>query len=122
MEKDVQFDEFVKFVATDERHPVYFDRHWIPQFLVCDPCNVQYDYIAKVETIERDAEAIFKHLGLPWTTLPRKNSHGANETRNLIDLYSDIDSRDLQRLVGIYRIDMDVFGYSEPWPKPTLTR
>lgn len=73
--KDVEFEEFVKFVANG-KNLIDFDRHWIPQFFVCDPCNIHYDYVAKFETYESDLGNIFPELGwnchIKTLTAPRK--------------------------------------------------
>ena len=124
-ETHVKFWEFVKYIVEDNSNPLRYDRHWVPQFYVCDPCNVQYDYVAKVETFQRDIQAIFRHLNITWPgwqRLPRRNSHTSGERKSLEAAYASISSIDLQKLVDIYKPDMAVFGYSEPWLEARLSQ
>ena len=122
MTKDVLFSEFVKYVASLS-NPLTFDRHWVPQYFVCDPCTIEYDYIAKVESLERDAQAIFNTLDIPWNDTASKNSHGQGKNgSSLAEQYAATSDDDLRKLSEIYRLDMELFGYREPWLERRLHR
>lgn len=48
------FRHFVDFLlATD---PSEYDTHWRPMWRQCNPCDVSYDKIIKVETMKSDFE------------------------------------------------------------------
>lgn len=59
---DVTFAEFVKYFIQSERTKNHRDRHFIPMYDHCKPCQIGYDYIAKLETLEKDTLYILKQL------------------------------------------------------------
>lgn len=59
---DVTFAEFVKYFIQSERTKNHRDRHFIPMYDHCKPCQIGYDYIAKLETLEKDTIYILKQL------------------------------------------------------------
>ncbi|NWI64611.1 CHST9 sulfotransferase, partial [Todus mexicanus] len=59
----VSFQEFVSFILSKQPHSL--DIHWKPMFLLCDPCNMQYDILGKYETLGLDSEHVLKVIGAP---------------------------------------------------------
>lgn len=59
---DVTFAEFVKYFIQGERTKKHRDGHFIPMYDHCKPCQIGYDYIAKLETLEKDTIYILKQL------------------------------------------------------------
>ena len=60
------FDEFVEYLidpATTRYEP--FNGHWRPQFDLCHPCAVRYDFIGHFETIGEDSEYILRRSRRP---------------------------------------------------------
>ena len=52
----MHFEEFVKYIIDMDTR----NRHWNAIHKVCKPCTVQYDYILRLETLERDLK-LFSH-------------------------------------------------------------
>ncbi len=58
------------------------DKHWQDQVSMCHPCYIQYDYIAKLETMDVDAQPLLQLFGA--TELPELNvakPNGTDSTR-----------------------------------------
>ncbi|XP_027743632.1 carbohydrate sulfotransferase 8-like isoform X2 [Empidonax traillii] len=64
----VSFQEFVNFILT--KPPNALDIHWKPMFLLCNPCNIDYDVLVllrqrkleitliKVKAMQKDADSL----------------------------------------------------------------
>ena len=97
--------------------------------LKCDVCNIEYDFILKVETLEEDSMFLLKELQLndKITNVPHLN-HNANEAemdrlcgyaRNYNDralcefrvFFSTLSWAQKRKLFNYYRVDFEAFGY-----------
>ncbi len=67
--------------------------------------NTKIDFIGRIENIQEDANAIFKHLGLPESSIPQLN---ATARPKHTECYCD-ESKAL--IEGLYREDFETFGY-----------
>lgn len=114
VEKDgpVTFKEFVSFLIDTRDKP--YDSHWSRIWNVCQPCNVHYDFIGKVETYENDAHYVMKIRGLLKAignlsvTLNRSHSE-----RIVGECFSQLNQTDFNELYDIYRRDFELFDYSK---------
>ena len=106
-------------------HPC--NEHWEPQYIHCNYCNIRYDIIGRVETLEDDLEYIadvnnFKsHLyrikdGLHVHPTFKKKI-GIKETAEKIKHYfMQLNATQVYKIYHMYRIDFEMFGYStEPY-------
>ncbi|XP_047485548.1 carbohydrate sulfotransferase 11-like [Penaeus chinensis] len=91
--------------------------HWRPFWFVCSPCEIHYDVIAHVETMDVDNEYVIHKLGLQ-DVLVNVHTHASN-----FDAYNDTSaaSKDyfrqvpyslLKDIVRLYQPDFTLFGYS----------
>ena len=108
----VDFPAFLEFLL--ELRP---DTHWRPAALICDPCNVQYDKIVKLETFEEDLLDVIPHLG-PHNRSDavhknKKGSGAATSFHKHLPAYRNVDHDLFRDIVAIgYDKDMELFGYS----------
>ena len=62
--QDVTFEEFVRYFlhsqATNEKR----DAHFVPNFEHCRPCEIDYEYIGKMESFEEDTFYLLKKFNL----------------------------------------------------------
>ena len=58
------FAEFLESIANHYPETREQDIHWEPYWSACYPCDIQYDYILKLETIEEDSEWLLRHIGV----------------------------------------------------------
>ena len=58
--EDVTFEEFVQYVLQQaDVGQDRLDSHWRPQYNLCQPCHINYDFIGHYETLRQDAEHMF---------------------------------------------------------------
>ncbi|XP_064595032.1 carbohydrate sulfotransferase 11-like [Liolophura sinensis] len=61
---NVTFPEFIKHVIRTVETKAGLNLHWMPMYMVCSPCEVEYDLIGKLETISQDLNYILeKYIG-----------------------------------------------------------
>ncbi|XP_064614006.1 carbohydrate sulfotransferase 11-like [Liolophura sinensis] len=61
---NVTFPEFIKHVIRTVQTKSGIDTHWMPMFMQCSPCEVEYDLIGKLETTSQDLNYIMeKYIG-----------------------------------------------------------
>ncbi|KAM0728251.1 Carbohydrate sulfotransferase 14 [Formica fusca] len=107
------FAEFLRFIANEK----YFDEHWAPYYRTCEPCALHYDYILKMETLDRDINFLIQDTKLSdylyEMKYPRNiNPHGAT-TKKLLDEYiTRIPRSLLDQIYKIYENDYKLFNYS----------
>jgi formylmethanofuran dehydrogenase subunit E-like metal-binding protein len=93
----------------------YKDKHILNQYLICHPCFIKYDYIAKMETMDSDSKYIMKLFNA--TELPNKNTATLTEgNKNLTvttvhELLNKLNKNVTAILADYYRNDLDLFSY-----------
>lgn len=115
------FHEFVRYVLSTELKKL--DEHWRPIFLDCNPCHQNFDFILKVETLNRDKDEIMKYLHVfPHDPLYREvedvwvrwnNPSGTNQPRRNDSFYfSQLTIEEMDKLYNLYEPDFKIFNYS----------
>ena len=115
--KEPTFREFIQYLLDTDVEE--YDEHWRPIFLLCTPCHIRYDIIAKVETLSKDAEFILYHRGLS-STVSVEWSHKTDQTKKTSDVlksyYSQLTSSEIKQLYYKYLPDFLMFEYDvEPY-------
>ncbi|XP_050343094.1 carbohydrate sulfotransferase 11 [Nymphalis io] len=119
------FYEFVAYLITRySSDSATFDEHWAPYYKFCTPCAVNFTVIAKVETLARDSTYVVQQLGLGHIlgrkvrnrrtrlrTVMNKSRDGKNTSALLKYYFGQLDAYMLDKLLQIYGIDFDMFGY-----------
>ncbi|XP_069116483.1 carbohydrate sulfotransferase 8-like [Argopecten irradians] len=57
---DVTFPEFIEYVIDAENTGKHSDKHFTPIYKHCKPCQVEYDFIGKMETFKDDSMTLIK--------------------------------------------------------------
>ncbi|XP_053989738.1 carbohydrate sulfotransferase 11-like [Hylaeus volcanicus] len=104
------FREFVQYLINTDLAS-YGDDHWMPYYLFCTPCIVDYDIIAKVETMWRDQIYTIHKLGLQKVIKPRWRHSGGHSSASRI-YFSQLNKDMVQKLYGKFKLDFDLFDYS----------
>ena len=52
------FPEFVDFLLSTEVET--YNEHWLPYYLLCTPCHLNYTVIAKTEDIYDDSRSLMR--------------------------------------------------------------
>ncbi|XP_077970721.1 carbohydrate sulfotransferase 11-like isoform X4 [Styela clava] len=101
------FEEFVDSILSN---PKQVDAHWRSYSDICDPCHIQYDYIAKLETIALDSEYLGKKLGIN-NNLLFKGHKWKNKYRTYLN---SLPAKKLHALYEAYWEQYKLFNYSTP--------
>ena len=114
-----RFDEFLRYVNYVEAHNQNHNSHWISIFRSCHPCSIEYDYIAKSETLDDDSKGIIHKLNLTLDQFPQINARRNSDycpntfTRQLEEYRNPkITAEDFAATMKFYKMDMELFGYT----------
>ncbi|KAK4318721.1 hypothetical protein Pmani_010293 [Petrolisthes manimaculis] len=112
-EKEPTFREFVQYLLDTDVEE--YDEHWRPISLLCTPCHVRYDVIAKMETLGRDSDFILYHRGLAGVThieWSHRTSSSDHSTSDLATSYfNKLTPSEIKRLYHKYLMDFLMFEY-----------
>uniref|UniRef100_A0A3B4EXK7 Carbohydrate sulfotransferase n=1 Tax=Pundamilia nyererei TaxID=303518 RepID=A0A3B4EXK7_9CICH len=111
----VTFREFVQYLL-DVRRPVGMDIHWEPVSQLCSPCFLQFTFIGKFESLERDANFLLRSIGAPANlTFPdfKDRNPLAERTSSSITqkYFSQLNATERQKIFDFYYMDYLMFGY-----------
>ncbi|WAR28580.1 CHST9-like protein [Mya arenaria] len=61
---DITFKEFIQYFIHSQQNNIRRDAHFVPNFEHCRPCELDYEYVGKLETFEDDTLFLLKELKL----------------------------------------------------------
>jgi len=122
---DVRFEEFVQYVLQEARRgPYQLDHHWRPQYQLCRPCHLNYDFVGHYETLGPDAAHVLQEIArrrhrnttdtgvrFPAADLDSRNRNSGGLLRKF---YANVSTHNVRRLLRLYRRDYETFGYEIP--------
>ncbi|KAK2148506.1 hypothetical protein LSH36_493g04016 [Paralvinella palmiformis] len=109
---NLTFEQFAKLVAYEYKTGAFVNRHWMTQYELCRPCQIRYDYVAKLETMDIDEPAI-RAMTKVYGPIQKINSHAnASDPKNLWAAYRNVGNDVIERLLQIYEADFRLFGYN----------
>lgn len=114
---DVTFPEFVRYVTESNfslisNHNQSFNEHWESMHALCNPCVVQYHYIARFENLVNESNEILKRINSS-IRYPTEGVIKPSGTKEKMKRYFDeIPVKNIRMLEKIYRFDSLVFNYS----------
>ncbi|CAL4124009.1 unnamed protein product [Meganyctiphanes norvegica] len=122
------FTQFLTRVRDDMRQmwqtggECVINKHWRPYWVSCGPCQLDYNVIAKFETLDLDNEYIIQESNLQgkFTNMHTHsaNSDGFKSTSEAIKHYfSEVPVELLREIVDLYDPDFQLFEYD---PQPFL--
>ncbi len=111
----LSFTHFIKYLLdpqTEEENP--FNEHWQQMYRLCHPCQIEYDFVGKLETLDADTEHLLKILGLDkYIHFPP-----GYENRTAVDWerewFENISVADRRKLYSLYEADFRLFEYDKP--------
>ena len=110
------------FVADADTH-MLVDEHWSRMADICAPCQVNYDYVGRYETLSEDTENLLKVLNLDHLIqIPSRSSvlhyYGKNlkpTPSSLGEMYKNVSFSYLHKLWEYYKMDFLLFRYEYPY-------
>ncbi|XP_054460483.1 carbohydrate sulfotransferase 12-like [Anoplopoma fimbria] len=109
------FQQFITYLLDPETETEsIFNEHWRQVYRLCHPCQVKYDFIGRLETLEPDAEHLLKLLEVDH--LLRFPSGARNRTAASWerDWFAQIPITTRRELYKLYEPDFEMFGYPKP--------
>ncbi|KAH6925504.1 hypothetical protein HPB50_006196 [Hyalomma asiaticum] len=108
------FSEFVDFVlgTTGEN----CDDHWTPYYARCHPCLLDYDFVGKLETADRDFPLFFSLAGIAGKVEVHRHDNSRQNVTG-VDVtdakyyFNQLSFDQIMRLYAWYFYDFELFGY-----------
>ncbi|XP_067260878.1 carbohydrate sulfotransferase 12-like [Chanodichthys erythropterus] len=111
----LSFTHFIQYLLdpqTEKERP--FNEHWQQMYRLCHPCQIDYDFVGKLETLDEDTEHLLKILGLEkYIHFPPglKDRTSVDWER---DWFANISIADRRKLYNLYKTDFKLFEYEKP--------
>ncbi|XP_070617458.1 carbohydrate sulfotransferase 12 [Erythrolamprus reginae] len=111
----VSFSDFIQYLLdprTEKLAP--FNEHWRQVYRLCHPCQIDYDFVGKLETLDEDATYLLQLLKVDHLLHfpPSYRNRTANSWEE--DWFAKIPMAWRQRLYKLYEADFVLFGYPKP--------
>ncbi|KAM8961478.1 carbohydrate sulfotransferase 12 [Pelodytes ibericus] len=109
------FSQFIQYLLderTEEQKP--FNEHWRQVYRLCHPCQIEYDFIGKLESLDEDASLLLRQLNIDslFQFPPSYRNKTASSWEE--DWFSKIPLAWRQKLYKLYEADFVLFGYPKP--------
>ncbi|XP_071952124.1 carbohydrate sulfotransferase 11-like [Antedon mediterranea] len=109
---DVSFQEFVDYL-TDGHYTA--NVHWTPIHIQNCPCEIDFDYIGKLEDANDDIKYVLMKIGIWGKAYYHKAfTDPASEKLRIKTYYSSLTRESIAQLYRIYEPDFLLFGYNLP--------
>nr|XP_004226180.1 carbohydrate sulfotransferase 11-like [Ciona intestinalis] len=118
MPENVTFDAFIQHVLYKHKAKSPFEGHWSVYNDACQPCQIEYDVICKLESITEDSRYMLNLIGAPRNVSFQAgySSNGSmkNSLANATHWVKTLDPTTLKRLHKKYEMDYKLFDYDLP--------
>ncbi|KAM5153171.1 carbohydrate sulfotransferase 12 [Mantella aurantiaca] len=107
-----QFIQYLLDARTEEQQP--FNEHWRQIYRLCHPCQIDYDFIGKLESLDEDASQLLRQLNQDslFQFPPSYQNRTASSWEE--HWFSKIPLEWRQKLYKLYEPDFVLFGYPKP--------
>ena len=109
------FAEFVRYILEQAELGHEPDMHWAPVYSFCNPCQVNINTIAKVETMDEDTEYILQKIKVSKGRIDMSKKNQAPDGKSASDVANgflkSIGSSLYAKILKLYIVDFDIFGY-----------
>ncbi|KAF6080785.1 carbohydrate sulfotransferase 12 [Phyllostomus discolor] len=111
----VTFSHFVQYLLdprTEQLAP--FNEHWRQVHRLCHPCQIEYDFVGKLETLDQDAAQLLRLLKVDGQLHfpPSYRNRTASSWEE--DWFAEIPLAWRRQLYKLYEADFVLFGYPKP--------
>nr|XP_019958676.1 PREDICTED: carbohydrate sulfotransferase 12 isoform X1 [Paralichthys olivaceus]XP_019958677.1 PREDICTED: carbohydrate sulfotransferase 12 isoform X1 [Paralichthys olivaceus] len=109
------FQQFVTYLLDpDTEQESVFNEHWRQVYRLCHPCQVKYDFIGRLETLEPDADHLLKLLKVDHLLRFPSGARNRTATSWERDWFAQIPVTMRRELYKLYEPDFKLFGYPKP--------
>ena len=114
---DVTFTEYVRYLTDNP--PWDVNEHWMPYEDLCRPCNVKYDFIGSIDTLERDVKHVMRQIHANETKYRLVQMRGAPKplvkTKQLTaEFLRQLPRKYFDELLKLFKADHELFNYRIP--------
>ena len=112
---NVTFPEYIHHII--DTPSLKLNAHWMPYRDLCRPCEIHYDFIGSMDTYMRDVKHIMRQIKADETKF---YVYGKNRTtligtkKSTASFYKVLPKKHFDRLVKMFKLDHELFGYSLP--------
>ncbi|XP_028669766.1 carbohydrate sulfotransferase 12 [Erpetoichthys calabaricus] len=109
------FSNFIQYLLdpqTEKHAP--FNEHWRQMYRLCHPCQINYDFVGKLETLDEDAEFLLKLLKVDDLVQLPPSFHNKTVSSWEEEWFASIPVEWRQQLYELYEADFKLFGYPKP--------
>jgi chondroitin 4-sulfotransferase 11 len=112
---DVTFTEFVRYLIDTPHEQL--NAHWKLYEDICSPCNVKYNFIGSIDTLERDLAYVMRKIHANETKYHVKQSSSALAITKAAtaSFFKKVPKEYFDQLLAVRKTDFELFGY--PLPK-----
>ncbi|XP_067407575.1 carbohydrate sulfotransferase 12 [Emydura macquarii macquarii] len=111
----VSFPDFIQYLLDPRTEKmVPFNEHWRQVYRLCHPCQIDYDFVGKLETLNEDAARLLQLLKVDRLLHfpPSYRNRTASSWEE--DWFAKIPLAWRQQLYKLYEADFVLFGYPKP--------
>ena len=118
------FQNFVDFVLYENSLKAEISGsslHWWPSFDVCKLCDIEYNYIGRLESWNQDITCILekfpeykKFQGMKKKIKKKVNASGRHSKTMTMDYFSKLSKSTIIQLYKMYEVDFSIGGYNYP--------
>ncbi|XP_056305665.1 carbohydrate sulfotransferase 12 isoform X2 [Danio aesculapii] len=111
----LSFTHFINYLLdpkTEKEKP--FNEHWQQMHRLCHPCQIDYDFVGKLETLHEDTEHLLKILGISNQIHFPPGYRNRTAVKWEREWFANVSVADRRKLYGLYEADFRLFGYNKP--------
>ena len=113
---DVTFTEYARYLIDTPSWEV--NEHWMPYEDLCRPCNVDYDFIGSIDTLERDVKHAMREIHANETKHHLVYMKGGTPLvkakRTTAEFLKQVPRKYFHQLLKVYETDHQLFNYGLP--------
>ncbi|XP_077996425.1 carbohydrate sulfotransferase 14-like [Glandiceps talaboti] len=108
-----QFHDFLQYLIKRDEDPQTWNMHFRPISDLCSPCEVKYDFIGHMETMDSDTKTMLNKIDENFKfPYPDKSITNSSATDNIRKYYKAVTKEQIDAIYKIYEKDFELFGYT----------
>lgn len=109
--KEQNFLEYIDYCLSRAN----YSRPIMPMYMLCKPCDIQYDFIGSLDDFDDDITTILKAIGADKAVnIPQRNNTGYKQKKSstvVREFFKDVPQDKIEKLEKLYEIDYFLFGF-----------
>ncbi|XP_013391865.1 carbohydrate sulfotransferase 9 isoform X3 [Lingula anatina] len=110
----VSFQAFIDYLNSLDPNKDYND-HWESYIRLCDPCQIHYDVIARLESQGTDLNMMLKLIGMDDMLTYPEGDLPASSSAVWKKYFTEISRSDIRKIWQHYELDARLFNFTLDW-------